>query len=75
MSKPADIAAMVKQAEEKFGAVDILVNNAGIQFTALTEDFPDDKWDAIIAINMSADVSCHQGSAAGNEKTQMGADY
>ncbi len=54
MSKPAEIAGMVKQAEAEFGRVDILVNNAGIQFTALTENFPDDKWDAIIAINMSA---------------------
>ncbi len=54
MSKPADIAAMVRQAEESFGGVDILINNAGIQFTARTENFPAEKWDAIIAINLSA---------------------
>lgn len=54
MSKPADIRAMVKQAEEAFGAVDILVNNAGIQHTATIEEFPEDKWDAIIAINLSS---------------------
>lgn len=54
MSKPADIRAMVKQAEDAFGAVDVLVNNAGIQFTANVEDFPEDKWDAIIAINLSS---------------------
>jgi 3-hydroxybutyrate dehydrogenase len=54
MSKPAEIAGMVALAEKELGKVDILVNNAGIQFTAPVENFPDDKWDAIIAINLSA---------------------
>jgi len=54
MSKPEQIAAMVAEAEAKLGAVDILVNNAGIQFVANTEDFPAEKWNAIIAINLSA---------------------
>lgn len=54
MSKASDIRAMVKQAEDAFGAVDILVNNAGIQYTARVEDFPEEKWDAIIAINLSS---------------------
>ena len=54
MSKPDQVRAMVRQAAETFGAVDILVNNAGIQFTALVEEFPDDQWDAILAINLSA---------------------
>ncbi|HTT12855.1 MAG TPA: 3-hydroxybutyrate dehydrogenase [Burkholderiaceae bacterium] len=54
MSKPAQIEAMVRKAEETFGRVDILVNNAGIQYTANIEDFPLDRWDAIIAINLSA---------------------
>ena len=54
MSKPADIKKMVDDAVKEHGSVDILVNNAGIQFTALTEDFPDEKWDQIIAINLSA---------------------
>src|SRR3546814_6464507 len=54
MSKPAEIARMVKEAEAKFGAVDGLVNNAGIQYVAPIEAFPDDRWDAIIAINLSA---------------------
>ncbi|HEY9536719.1 MAG TPA: 3-hydroxybutyrate dehydrogenase [Kiloniellaceae bacterium] len=54
MSKPAEIARMVKEAEAKFGAVDVLVNNAGIQYVAPIEAFPDDRWDAIIAINLSA---------------------
>lgn len=54
MSKPAEIAALVAQAEKLLGKVDIMVSNAGVQHTALIEDFPDDKWDSIIAINMSA---------------------
>lgn len=54
MSKPAEIAAMVDEATKVFGAVDIIVNNAGIQFTAPVEEFPQEKWDSIIAINLSA---------------------
>ena len=54
MTKAADIAAMIKDAETKLGSVDILVNNAGIQFVSPIEDFPIEKWDQIIAINMSA---------------------
>jgi 3-hydroxybutyrate dehydrogenase len=53
ISKPADIRKMVADTIEAFGSVDVLINNAGIQFTANTEDFPDEKWDAIIAINLS----------------------
>jgi 3-hydroxybutyrate dehydrogenase len=54
MSKPAEIEAMVKACESRFGAVDILVNNAGIQHVAAVEDFPPERWDAIIAINLSS---------------------
>jgi 3-hydroxybutyrate dehydrogenase len=54
MSKPGDIAAMIEQATNELGSVDVLVNNAGIQHTAPIEDFPPEKWDAIIAINLSA---------------------
>src|SRR6478609_313371 len=54
MSKPAEIAAMVKYAEDTLGSVDILVNNAGIQYVAPIEEFPIEKWDQIIAINLSA---------------------
>ncbi|MDT7515443.1 3-hydroxybutyrate dehydrogenase [Rhodoferax mekongensis] len=54
MSKPAEITAMIEHAEATFGGVDILVNNAGIQHVARVENFPIEKWDAIIAINMSS---------------------
>ncbi len=54
MSKPAEIEQMIKEAIAQFGAVDILVNNAGIQFVANVEDFPPERWDAIIAINLSS---------------------
>src|SRR3954468_4110456 len=48
MSKPGEIAGMVKLGESSFGSVDILVNNAGIQFGSPIEEFPVEKWDAII---------------------------
>jgi len=54
MSKPSEIADMMKQAAARFGRVDILVNNAGIQHVARIENFPLERWDAIIAINMSS---------------------
>ncbi len=54
MSKPDDIAALMVFAAQTFGAVDILVNNAGIQHVANVEDFPPERWDAVIAINLSA---------------------
>jgi 3-hydroxybutyrate dehydrogenase len=54
MSVPAEIEAMMKFAADKFGGVDILVNNAGIQHVANIEDFPVEKWDAIIAINLTS---------------------
>jgi 3-hydroxybutyrate dehydrogenase len=54
MTKPAEIAEMIRTAEQAFGGVDILVNNAGIQHVAPVEEFPIDKWDQIIAINLSA---------------------
>ena len=54
MSKPEEIEQMITDAEKIFGSIDILVNDAGIQFTAKVEKFPGEKWDAIIAINLSA---------------------
>ncbi|MDP4299543.1 3-hydroxybutyrate dehydrogenase [Leptothrix discophora] len=54
MSKPAEIEAMMGYAADAFGGVDILVNNAGIQFVAPVESFPVERWDAILAINLSS---------------------
>jgi len=53
ISKSAEIAAMVAQTQEALGSLDILVNNAGIQFVANVEDFPEDRWNSIIAVNLS----------------------
>jgi 3-hydroxybutyrate dehydrogenase len=54
MAKPAEIRELVAKTRGALGPVDILVNNAGIQYVAPVDEFPDDKWDAIIAINLSA---------------------
>jgi len=53
ISKPAQITAMVADTMKTLGSLDILVNNAGVQFTANVEEFPDERWDQIIAINLS----------------------
>jgi 3-hydroxybutyrate dehydrogenase len=54
MTKPSEIAQMIHDADRTFGSVDILVNNAGIQYVSPVEEFPPEKWDQIIAINLSA---------------------
>jgi 3-hydroxybutyrate dehydrogenase len=54
LAQPAEIAQMIEAATREFGRVDILVNNAGIQHTAPIEEFPVDRWNAVIAINLSA---------------------
>jgi 3-hydroxybutyrate dehydrogenase len=54
VTKPDQIKDMIDTAEKTFGSVDVLVNNAGIQFVAKVEDFPIEKWDAVIATNLSA---------------------
>jgi len=54
MTKPSDIADMIHAAERTFGTLDVLVNNAGIQYVAPIEEFPIEKWDQIIAINLAA---------------------
>jgi len=54
LGKPDEIAAMMHYIESEFGGVDILVNNAGIQHVANLDDFPADRWDAVLAINLTA---------------------
>ncbi|MDE2579042.1 MAG: 3-hydroxybutyrate dehydrogenase [Hyphomicrobiales bacterium] len=54
MSKPEQITAMIVNAEKNLGSVDVLINNAGIQFVSPVEDFPPEKWEQIIAINLSS---------------------
>jgi 3-hydroxybutyrate dehydrogenase len=54
MSKPAEIDSLMAYADKEFGGVDVLVNNAGIQHVANVEDFPVERWDAVIAINLSS---------------------
>lgn len=54
MLHPEEIRGLAKEALDKFGSIEVLINNAGIQFVAPIEEFPEDKWDAIIAINLTA---------------------
>jgi 3-hydroxybutyrate dehydrogenase len=72
MSKPAEIADMVRTTEKEFGALDVLVNNAGIQHVANIEDFPIEKWDAIIAINLSSSFHTIRAAVPGMKKRKWG---
>jgi 3-hydroxybutyrate dehydrogenase len=72
MTKPAEIAAMVKTAEKAFGAVDILVPNAGIQHVSPIEEFPIEKWDAIIAINLSSAFHAIRAAVPGMKAKKWG---
>ena len=54
LSKPAEVKAYIEDAIAAFGSVDILVNNAGVQFVSAVEEFPDDKWELILALNLSS---------------------
>ena len=72
MSKPAEIAAMVADAQAKFGSLDILVNNAGIQYVSPIEEFPIEKWDAIIAINLSAAFHAIRAAVPGMKAKKWG---
>jgi 3-hydroxybutyrate dehydrogenase len=72
MSKPAEIADMIATTEKAFGSLDVLVNNAGIQFVANIEDFPVEKWDAVIAINLSSAFHGIRAAMAGMKKRKWG---
>jgi 3-hydroxybutyrate dehydrogenase len=72
MTKPAEIAEMIRTAEKTFGSVDVLVNNAGIQHVAPIEEFPIEKWDAIIAINLSAAFHTIRAAVPGMKARKWG---
>ena len=72
MSKHSDIAEMIAQAERDFGSLDVLVNNAGIQYVANVEDFPVERWDAIIAINLSSSFHSIRAALPGMKKRKWG---
>jgi 3-hydroxybutyrate dehydrogenase len=72
MTKPDEIAAMVAKTEKDFGAVDILVNNAGIQHVSPIETFPIEKWDAIIAINLSSAFHSIRAAVPGMKARNFG---
>jgi 3-hydroxybutyrate dehydrogenase len=72
MTKPAEIAEMVRGAEQAFGSLDILVNNAGIQFVAPIEEFPVEKWDQIIAIGLSAAFHAVRAAVPGMKSRKWG---
>jgi 3-hydroxybutyrate dehydrogenase len=72
MTKPAEIAAMVAETEKNFGTLDVLVNNAGIQHVANIEDFPVEKWDAVIAINLSSSFHTIRAAVPGMKRRKWG---
>jgi 3-hydroxybutyrate dehydrogenase len=72
MSKPAEIAEMIRATEKEFGSLDVLVNNAGIQYVANVEDFPPEKWDAVIAINLSSAFHTTHAALPGMKQRKWG---
>jgi 3-hydroxybutyrate dehydrogenase len=72
MTKPAEIAEMISTAEKTFGSIDVLVNNAGIQHVSPIEEFPIDKWNAIIAINLSAAFHTIRAAVPGMKTRKWG---
>lgn len=72
MSRPDEIEAMLETARTSFGAIDVLVNNAGIQHVEAIETFPAEKWNAIIAINLSAAFHAIKGVVPGMKSRRWG---
>jgi 3-hydroxybutyrate dehydrogenase len=72
MSQPAEIEAMMKRCADELGGPDIVVNNAGIQHVSPVEDFPTEKWDAIIAINLSSAFHTTRLAVPGMKQKQWG---
>jgi 3-hydroxybutyrate dehydrogenase len=72
MSRPQQIRAMAELAASQFGKVDIVVNNAGIQHVAPVEEFPDEKWDAVLAINLSSAFHLIKAVAPGMKQRRFG---
>ena len=72
MTKPAEIRELVSRAEAELGSVDILVNNAGIQHVASIDQFPEDRWDAIIAVNLSSAFHATKAALPGMKRRRSG---
>src|SRR5213080_5049359 len=72
MTKPAEIAGMIALGEKSFGSVDILINNAGIQFVSPIEEFPVEKWDQIIAINLASAFHSIRAAVPGMKSRKWG---
>src|SRR5271168_4505905 len=72
MTKSAEISAMVQTSQQRFGSLDVLVNNAGIQFVSPIEDFPVEKWDQIIAINLSSAFHTIRATVPGMKARKWG---